>query len=61
MEPPVWELTITFAASADEASALLETLTDIACRETGGAGEGDEHVCGGFICGSLGPASELGG
>lgn len=61
MERPVWDLTITFAATADEASALLETLTDVACRETGGVGEGEEHVCGGFICGSLGPVSQLDG
>lgn len=59
MEKPVWDLTIIVAATADEASALLEALSDLACRETGGAGEGDDHVCGGFICASLGPVNHL--
>jgi hypothetical protein len=59
MEKPVWDLTIVVAATSAEASALLETLTEVACRETGGVGEGDDHVCGGFICASLGPISQL--
>ena len=53
MADPVHELTVVFQSSEDDASRLLELLSDIVCRELGGTGEDDEHVCGGFLYSSV--------
>ena len=50
---PVFELSVVFAASRDDAQVILDTITDLVCRETGGEGDGDDHVCGGYHCASL--------
>jgi hypothetical protein len=58
MSEPVHELCIIFAASEEGASQLLELVTAFACRKLGGTGEGEQHVCRGFFCASVGPAAD---
>jgi hypothetical protein len=52
-ELPVYELSVVFAADQKRAGSILELVTDLVCRESGGTGEGDDHVCGGFQCASV--------
>jgi hypothetical protein len=49
----VFELTVVFAAPQKRAGAVLEAAAELVCRETGGTGEGETHVCGGFHCASV--------
>jgi hypothetical protein len=45
---PVFELRVVFAAPKERSGSILDLVVDLVCRETGGTGEGVDHVCGGL-------------
>jgi hypothetical protein len=49
----VWEITIVVDVESDAAQGLFDTLTETACRCTGGRGDGEDHICAGFVCASI--------
>jgi hypothetical protein len=52
-ELPVFELSVVFAAERERASSIVDRVAELVCNETGGTGDGDDHVCGGFHCASV--------